>query len=345
MDDADIFWSVSNSTASGTISNGEIGGSFYSNDQIYILGQANSDSDEYDEHVIIHEWGHYLEDNLARSDSVGGSHTLTSRLDFRVALSEGFANAFSGIVKSDPVYRDSFGLNQSFDFQINVETNTSTNIGWFNEGSVQTIVYDIHDSVSDSNDSVSLGFAPIYDAMTSSAYRGQSSLTSVYSLIDKIKTDNAGVAGSIDTLVNSQGIVTVADIYGTGETNNGGDAINLPVYKSLADDGIAVNVCSNKTNGEFNRLGNRQFIRLNVATSGSHNIVVSRTSGLTSSDPDIIVHLNGVRRASGTSLTNNSETITVTLSATEYILEVYEFSNVDNASGTGGDVCFDVTVS
>ena len=159
------------------------------------------------------------------------------------------------------------------------------------------------------------------------------------------RTDNAGSAGSIDTLVASQGIVTVVDIYGTGETNDGGDAINLPVYKSLADDGIAVNVCSNKTNGEYNRLGNRQFIRLNVATAGSHTISVTRTTGLVSSDPDLVVYENGVQRASGTSATSNNEAVMVTLSATEYILEVYEFSNIDNSSSTGGSVCFDVTVS
>ncbi len=77
MDDADIFWSVNNSTASGTISLGEIGGSFYTTDQIYLVGKENSDTDEYDEHIVIHEWGHYMEDNLSRADSIGGSHSVT----------------------------------------------------------------------------------------------------------------------------------------------------------------------------------------------------------------------------------------------------------------------------
>ena len=28
------------------------------------------DADEFDDHIIVHEWGHYFEDNFSRSDSV-----------------------------------------------------------------------------------------------------------------------------------------------------------------------------------------------------------------------------------------------------------------------------------
>jgi hypothetical protein len=346
MDAADIFWSVNNSTASGTLSLGEIGGTFYSNDQIYVLGAVNSDTDEFDSHIIIHEWGHYLEDNLSRSDSLGGSHAVTSKLDPRVALSEGFGNAFSGMVSGDPVYRDSSGALQASDFQINVETNASTDTGWFSEGSVQTILYDIFDSAADANDGVNLGFAPIYNAMTSTAYSEQSSFTTIFSLVDQLKTDNAGVSAAIDTIVTSQSIDTVVDFYGTNETNNGGDANDLPVYKILADDGVPVVACSTKTNGEFNRLGNRQFLRLNVVSAGVHNIVATRISGAAAStDPDVRVYLNGVLTLSGISSVNNTETVSGSLNIDEYMVEVYNFDNVDNTSGSGGSVCYSVTVS
>lgn len=349
MDDADIFWSINNSTASGTLSLGEIGGSFYSNDQLYILGSANSDTDEYDAHVVIHEWGHYFEDNLSRSDSVGGAHTLGDRLDFRVALSEGFGNAFSGIVTGDPIYRDSFGASQSNDFQINVETNASgADIGWFSEESVQTILYDIFDNVADANDGVNLGFTVIYDAMTSATYRLQSTFTSIFSLITQIKNDasvGAAVDAAIDTLVVSQGIDAIADFSGTGETNNGGDANNLPIYKAITDNGVPVQVCSDNANGEQNKLGNRQFLALSVLSSGAHNIVITRVSGLVTSDPDVGVYLNGALTAVGQSTVNGTETLATNLNVDDYLLEVLEFSNVDNSAGTGGAVCFNVTVS
>lgn len=344
MDNADIFWSVNNSTASGTPSAGEIGTSYYLNDEIYLLGRQNSGTDEYDEHVIIHEWGHYFEDNLSRSDSIGGGHTISDILDMRVALSEGFGNALSGMVTDDPVYRDSYDAQQGNGSVINVETNAATNIGWFSEGSVQTILYDIYDTTADVNDSVSLGFSAIYNAMVSSEYKNQASLTSIFSLIDKVKEDNVGSASAIDTLVSSQSIDVIVDRFGTNETNSGGNATNLPMYKLLTDDGNPVIVCSHKDNGEYNKLGNGQFLRLQVVSAGSHNIVATRVSGLTSSDPDVGVYLNGSLIFVGTSSTNNTETITANLNVDEYIVEVHDFSNVDRSTTTGGNVCFNVSV-
>jgi len=99
-----INWSVNNTTSSGSLAAGQIGTSHYNGSDIYILGAENNDTDEYDEHVIIHEWGHYFEDKLSRSDSVGGSHTGSDILDIRVAFSEGFGNAFSGIASGDSFY-------------------------------------------------------------------------------------------------------------------------------------------------------------------------------------------------------------------------------------------------
>ncbi|MFT6189670.1 MAG: hypothetical protein ACJAZJ_000294 [Candidatus Endobugula sp.] len=344
---ADIFWSVNNSRASGSLSQGEIGGSFYSGNQIYILGRSNSDTDEYDAHIVIHEWGHYFEDNLSRSDSIGGSHSIGQRLDMRVALSEGFGNAFSGMVTDDPIYRDSSGSQQGVDFRVDVETNAAgADIGWFSEASVQTILYDIYDATADANDAVALGFGPIYDAMTHLDYTSQPSRTSIFSLIDKIQDDNVGSSAAINALVTSQSITSIVDQYGTNETNNGGDANNLDVYKLLADDGMPEQVCSSKTEGEYNKLGNRQFLRLAVTSPGAHNIVATRVSGLASSDPDIRVYLNGSLVFFGSSAVVNSEAVVASnLNVDDYIIEVYEFTNIDSVDGTGGLACFNVTVS
>ena len=61
----EIRWSPNNSVASGNYNEGDIGTSFYTNGTIYILGKENEDSDEYDRHIIIHEWGHYFEDTIS----------------------------------------------------------------------------------------------------------------------------------------------------------------------------------------------------------------------------------------------------------------------------------------
>jgi len=112
----DLRWSVKNNTADGQISLGEIGTSYFSGDAIYILGEKNTDTDEYDSHVILHEWGHYLESTLSRSDSIGGDHYGDEKLDMRVAMSEGFSNAFSAIMLDDAIYADSLGIGQADGF-------------------------------------------------------------------------------------------------------------------------------------------------------------------------------------------------------------------------------------
>ena len=68
----DAFWSVNNTLTSPTdIDAGELGSSFYSGgiDSLFLLGSANTDTEEFDDHVTVHEWGHYFEDNFSRSDS------------------------------------------------------------------------------------------------------------------------------------------------------------------------------------------------------------------------------------------------------------------------------------
>ncbi|MEZ5459312.1 MAG: hypothetical protein R3E65_08380 [Steroidobacteraceae bacterium] len=70
-----------------------------------------------------------------------------------MAFSEGWGNAFAGMARNDPVYRDSFDLGQRLGFSIDVENNNNPNAaGWFNEGSVQSIFWDLFDANSDGAD-------------------------------------------------------------------------------------------------------------------------------------------------------------------------------------------------
>lgn len=283
-----INWSVNNIPQSGDRAQGQIGTSFYSNGEIYLLGAANTDTDEYDGHVIIHEWGHYFEDNLARSDSIGGSHSGGERLDMRVAFGEGFGNAWAGIITDDPFYRDSLGSNQSQGFSINVENNNVSNKGWFNESSVQAILYDIYDGIND--DTANLGLAPIYDILVNEQ-KNTEAFTSIFSFITYLKSNNSGQATQINTLVSGQDIVTNMDIWGSNETNNGGDSNNLPVYAILSPDTAAERVCTNTTNGDgSNKLGNHVFLRLNIATAGNYTL---RLSPVNSNDLDAFIYVEG----------------------------------------------------
>ncbi len=96
--------------------------SFYMQGQreLYILGGVNgntktADTDHFDNSVIIHEYGHFLEDVYGKSSSPGGSHDGNFIIDPRLAWSEGWANFIQGAVISDSdatrgkYYTDTYG--------------------------------------------------------------------------------------------------------------------------------------------------------------------------------------------------------------------------------------------
>lgn len=71
---------------------------------MFLLGEP-ADDDGYDDAVILHEMGHYIEDAYGRSHSDGGPHDGTPT-DPRLAWSEGFASYFSLAVRGDSIYVD-----------------------------------------------------------------------------------------------------------------------------------------------------------------------------------------------------------------------------------------------
>ncbi len=86
-------------------SRGSNQGTYYSNRSIVLLG-STSDDDGYDDTVILHEIGHFVEDTIGRSDSPGGSHD-GSPTDPTLAWSEGFSTYFNMAVRGAPHYMDS----------------------------------------------------------------------------------------------------------------------------------------------------------------------------------------------------------------------------------------------
>ena len=90
--------------------------SFYvpGTDKLYILGGINgevnnTDTDHFDDSVISHEYGHFIEDHYSKSDSPGGSHDGDHILDARLTWSEGWADFFSAAVRGTKYYSDSYG--------------------------------------------------------------------------------------------------------------------------------------------------------------------------------------------------------------------------------------------
>lgn len=78
--------------------------SCYGRRNIYILG-VPQDTDEYDDAVLLHEFGHFVEDVMSRSDSPGGFHDGRPT-DPRLAWGEGYGTYFGGELADSSEYYD-----------------------------------------------------------------------------------------------------------------------------------------------------------------------------------------------------------------------------------------------
>src|SRR5262249_37520210 len=119
--------------------------------------------------------------------SIGGEHGAGDKLDLRVAFSEGWGDAFAGIALGDPVYRDSVsGLSADVNFNLEQDDMRFSDGGWFSETSVGEILWDAYDSTNDGVDNLSLGFGPLFTAMTG-GQRTTPALTSIFSFLEALR--------------------------------------------------------------------------------------------------------------------------------------------------------------
>jgi hypothetical protein len=113
------------------------------------------------------------------------------------------------------------------------------------------------------------------------------------------------------------------------------------VFRSVSS-GEVVAVCSVAANGTYNRLGNRRFLRFDLAAPGT--ITVRASNGPAGSDPDLALYSAGAQRGLAEGTAAAAETLAVSgLAAGTYVIEVYEYSNLGNSPR--GDTCFDLQVS
>ena len=330
-----LNWSVNNVPEFGDRTTGQIGTSFYQNGEIYLLGAENLDTDEYDGHVIIHEWGHFFEDVLARSDSIGGPHAGGDRLDMRVAFGEGFGNAWAAIITDNPIYQDSLSESQAGGFSIDVESNNNTNPGWYSEGSVQSILYDLYDQQTDGADNIQLGLQPLFNILIGPQKESEA-FTSIFSFMTYMMDSQPQNKTEISSLLAEQNINSNIDIWGTNETDNARETTVLPIYSELSVQDKQ-SLCTSTTFGSAgNKLSNHRFLKLNVSTAGNYTL---RLTPKEKNDLDAYLYVKGERIAftedPGTDVVN----LTADLPAGVAVVDTLAY----NEAGTAiADACYDI---
>lgn len=289
-----VNWSINNIPSPGDLTLGEIGTSHYngSNGQLYILGAANLDTDEYDTHVIAHEWGHFFEPNFSRSDNIGGDHASGNILDPTVAFGEGFGNALSGMVMDNPLYIDTGGVSQATvninmdleaDSVLDTDTHAVGNLldGFYAETSIQEVLYDLYDSGGSDDDTIGLGFTPIYNVLIG-GQKTTPAFTSIFSFLHYLKQAIPASSAEITSLALAENIgdgdeyeATVAPLYTTVPMD--GTIVTLDV------DGFSIQTWNTygtiTATNPGNKLFNRLYFKFAATTTDCYTFEASPTAG------------------------------------------------------------------
>jgi len=386
----DAFWSVNNSWVEldeFDVDNGELvtayyasnpDGDFTRNPSLFLRGDAIGrfpesiiDTDEFDEYVILHEWGHFFEDELARSDSIGGAHWIPGTVEARVAFGEGWGNAIGAIAPGDPVGCDT-GQPASSGSMLNMETYDSyaEEQGFFNEMSVATFLYDLWDGADDGVDNASVGFGPIYETMTG-FQRQTDAFTTLFSFATGLRqnVDPVDIA-FVDGLLQQENVDTAnLDIWASRQTtqppawHNGNTVLDLlPLYTELTPGGATENLCVN--NGQVidqhgNKPGEWRYLKFSLASNRSITLTIQANpvppptsdpvAGVRDrSDPDVYLYRNGQLLDRGVSPDDDREVALFgSLAAGTYTLafQDWRYEDIDTANDYPDRVCFDFTLN
>lgn len=341
LSELSFFWSEKNTSADGDVAQGEIGTSYFSSDGIYLLGDADVDTDEYDSHVILHEWTHYLENTISRSDSIGGDHGFNQKMDMRLAFSEGLANAFSAILQDDAFYTDALGPGQSSGFYIDMTEKSHSLRGWYSEASIGSVLFNYY--LSTDNRSAK-SFDDLLKTFTRQDYKDHPGFASIYLFSEKLQLESPVSFNTWSGLLVEQNIFS-ASAYGEGEINAGGYAENLPIYKTLSLSNPNLTLCSSNRFGSFNRLSNYQFVQIPISQSGNYRIQVVNTMGSSNTDPDIYLYSSGSLIKTGVSSQPDQEIMQQFLSNSTYMLTLAEANVLNDSISSNITYCFILTLS
>jgi hypothetical protein len=158
---------------------GKGSGSFYSDSrgEMTIAGDASS-TDEWDDSVIIHEWGHFADHQFSCNQNPGGAHTLpgnnTGTNGDKLSWGEGFADYYQSAARTimpgsgfHNWYIDVSGPTVDFE-------PISSPASQLNEGAVAALLWDFIDTANDGSDTFSHGGDRVLKAFTDPGFRGNS---------------------------------------------------------------------------------------------------------------------------------------------------------------------------
>lgn len=358
-----VYWSPG--VSPGTYFGISGGISFYLNDkrELYLLGGLNgdttvSDMDHFDNSVIIHEYGHFIEDQYGNPNSPGGSHNGNSIIDPRLAWGEGWSDFFQAAVTGYPYYRDTKGtvdcstsnptsctsvsFSEPLDSQAH-DVATDSGEGNFHEFSVARLLYSVLQP------STSAPFSAIWTVFNGST-NGMKVVNDPFKSIGRFHVIQKALFNSDAdakdwssnlTTENQEG--SLRDYGRTFTLNNtcARSPILMTPSKPAGDDGSFA---------KSNQFSNNDFYRFDQTTSGIVTIQLTYDKPASAyADLDLYLYKSGYvfGRGSDMAAYSNSETdrvgtsttgresISVNLGAGTYMINVMAYTGVSAGSVSG----------
>ena len=362
------YWTKGVSPSVYVGGDGSSGISFYltGKNQLFIGGGVqgdvdHSDSDHFDNSVIVHEYGHFIEDNFGSPDSPGGSHNGSSALDPRLAWGEGWADFFQAAVlygsTGAPVYRDTYG-----------NISSATYGAYFNENldnSLGTSSYSL-DHVNYTNEGLFHEFS-ITRMLYSSIKSGTvSQFSEIWKIINgatngmRVVNDHFKTVGRVHYIqATATGTTNWSSISSTEEQTNN----SIPRYATPIT--VTASACSNSpvsisprlttqenTYGYPDQYYNNRYYRIDHA--GGTLSITMNWSGSQSTDLDLYLYRAGytfmdsgdiiVQSSTFSAATTGSKTITAVLAAGTYLLNVNAPTNRYSLGDASHATSFSFTV-
>jgi hypothetical protein len=216
--------------------------------------------------------------------------------------------------------------------------------GWFNEFSVQSLLFDLYDDQADEGDEVALPLTRWF-AVLANEHRETAAFTTIFSFLDGLAQREPEVMTQYQSLFGAQGIDLDVDAWGTFQTNGGG-VLSLPespLYLPVGSD--AISVCLSSSQGRYNGLGSRRFLRLNNQSGGQAIFLIQGANS--AHRPGVKIWRQGNLQKE---LAANSATLqsVVSLGRGLYVLELFDRASLSSNGGQeriSSDYCYSVSVS
>lgn len=350
----------------GTYLGSSSGASFFlkGTNELYVLGGADGDVDEsdcdhFDNSIILHEYGHFIEANFTASDSPGGVHRPNDVLDPRLAWGEGWANFFQAAVTNNPRYRDTEGntsctapptpCHRAF-INENIETGSydapstlGTGEGIYHEFSITRILWDGLDSGTDSGaDTVQSPFAEIWSTLAGA--NGFKSTAQRFRNVGLFHKIHQALPGRVDwsSIISIEKQASTLAYYATPLTLGGScSAVSI---QALSQTGSGTYDAANYVNGD--QFYDNDFY---VYEHSGGTLAVHLGYSTSTADLDLIVWNNGYAYGTASDIAASSinqsdggdEDVSATLAAGTYMINV----NVNTSIRRGSASTYTLTIN